>query len=69
MPQRPKKRRMATGCGVPCQAERPNHIWSYEFQEDGLLSGRRRHLLDILGELTREWLSVTDGLSLISEGC
>ena len=63
---RPKKRRPKTGRCVPCQAERPDHVWSYDFQEDGLLSGRKLRLLNVLDEFTREWLSVTVGVSLTS---
>jgi putative transposase len=67
VPQRPKKRRIRTGRSVPCQAERPDHVWSYDFQEDSLLSGRKVRLLNILDEFTREWLSVTVGVSLTSQ--
>ncbi len=67
VPQRPKKRRIKTGRSIPCQAERPNHVWSYDFQEDALLSGRKLRLLNILDEFTREWLSVTVGVSLTSQ--
>ena len=67
VPQRPKKRRIKTERSVPCQAERPDHVWSYDFQEDGLLSGRKLRLLNILDEFTREWLSVTVGVSLTSQ--
>ena len=65
-PPRPKKRRPKTGRRVPCQAERPDHVWSYDFQEDGLVSGRKLRLLNVLDEFTREWLSVTVGVSLTS---
>ena len=67
VPQRPKKRKIKTGRCVPCQAERPNHVWSYDFQEDSLLSGRKIRLLNVLDEFTREWLSVTVGVSLTSQ--
>ncbi len=67
VPQRPKKRKIKTGRTVACQAERPNHVWSYDFQEDALLSGRKVRLLNILDEFTREWLSVTVGVSLTSQ--
>lgn len=67
VPQRPKKRKVRTGRSVPCQAERPNQVWSYDFQEDGLLSGRKLRLLNVLDEFTREWLSVTVGVSLTSQ--
>ena len=64
VPQRPKKRKIKTGRSVPCQAQRPDQVWSYDFQEDALLSGRKVRLLNILDEFTREWLSVTVGVSL-----
>jgi len=67
VPQRPKKRKIRTGRTVPCQAECPNHVWSYDFQEDALVSGRKLRLLSILDEFTREWLSVTVGVSLTSQ--
>ena len=67
VPQRPKKRKIKTGRSVPCQAEHPNHIWCYDFQEDALISGRKVRLLNILDEFTREWLSVTVGVSLTSQ--
>ena len=65
--QRPKKRRIKTGRSVPCQAQHPDHVWSYDFQEDRLLSGRKLRILSILDEFTREWLSVTVGVSLTSQ--
>ena len=67
VPQRPRKRRIRTGRSVSCQAEHPDHVWSYDFQEDGLLSGRKLRILSILDEFTREWLSVTVGVSLTSQ--
>ena len=67
VPQRPKKRKIKTGRSVPCQAQRPDQVWSYDFQEDALLSGRKVRLLNILDEFTREWLSVTVGVSLTSQ--
>ena len=63
MPQRPKKRKPRTGRSVPCQAERPNHVWCPDFPEDALLSGRKFRVLSALDEFTREWLSVTAGVS------
>ncbi len=67
VPQRPKKRKIRTGRTVPRLAEHPNHVWSYDFQEDALVSGRKLRLLSILDEFTREWLSVTVGVSLTSQ--
>ena len=67
MPQRPRKRKIRTGRSAPRQAEHPDHVWSYDFQADALLSGRAVRLLSILDEFTREWLSVTVGVSLTSQ--
>lgn len=49
--QRSKKRKIKMGCSVACQAEHPNHVWSYDFQADALLSGRQVRLLNIRDEL------------------
>ena len=65
--QRPKKRKIKTGRSVPRQAQHPDHVWSYDFQADALLSGRAVRLLSVLDEFTREWLSVTVGVSLTSQ--
>ena len=46
---------------------------SYEFKSDALVTGRKLclfnklRLLNILDEFTREWLSVTVGVSLTSQ--
>lgn len=65
--QHAKKRKVRTGRTVACLAERPNQVWCYDFQEDALLSGRKVRLLNILDEFTREWLSVTVGVSFTSQ--
>jgi transposase InsO family protein len=67
VPRRPKKRKIKTVRSVPCQAERPNHVRGYDFQEDSPLSEREIRLLNVLDEFTREWLSVTVGVSLTSQ--
>ena len=67
VPQRPKKRKIKTGRTVSPQAAHPNHVWSYDFQADALVSGRKLRLLNILDKFTREWLSVTVGVSLTSQ--
>lgn len=65
VPQRPKKRKIKTGRSVPCQAQRPDQVWSYDFQEDALLSGRKVRLLNILDELGFYWgharVAIRDG--------
>ena len=64
---RRKKRKIRTGNSVPCKAECPNHVWSYDFLEDALLSGRKVRVLCVLDEFTREWLGVVVGASLSSQ--
>lgn len=49
---------------VPCVAAYPNHVWTYDFIEDGLLDGRKLRILNILDEFTREWLAVKAGASM-----
>lgn len=49
---------------VPCVAERPNHVWAYDFMEDGLMDGRKVRILNVLDEFTREWLAVKVGASM-----
>jgi len=66
LPRRRKRRKIKTGNRVPCKAERPNHVWSYDFLEDALLSGRKVRVLCVLDEFTREWLDVVVGVSLSS---
>ncbi len=56
-----KHKTIRTGASVPLQAQYPNHVWTLDFQEDALLSGRKMRLLNILDEFTREWLAVAVG--------
>jgi putative transposase len=65
--RRHKRRKIKTGHSVPGKAERPNHVWSYDFLEDALLSGRRVRILCVLDEFTREWLGTAVGMSLTSQ--
>lgn len=53
-----RKKTIRTGASVPSQAERPNHVWTLDFQEDSLLGGRKVKILNLLDEFTREWLEV-----------
>jgi putative transposase len=66
--RRKKKRRVLSAeSSPPCRAEYPNHVWSYDFLEDALLSGRKYRLLNILDEFTRQWLALRVGFSLGSK--
>ena len=57
-----RKRRIALGgsensCVRRC-AQRPNHVWSYDFVEDRSEKGRRLRFLVVIDEFTRESLAI-----------
>ena len=56
--QKRKRKRRGTGCGVPCKAERPGHVWAYDFVEDRTEAGRKLRVLTVVDEFTRECMTV-----------
>ena len=59
VPQRRRKRRLLGESTVPAQrlrAERPNHVWAFDFQFDQTACGGAIKLLNIVDEFTRESL-------------
>ena len=59
VPQRKRKRRRLGESTVPAErlrAERPNHVWAFDFQFDQTADGRALKLLNIVDEFTREVL-------------
>jgi putative transposase len=59
VPQRRRKRRRLGESTVPAErlrAERPNHVWAFDFQFDQTADGRALKLLNIVDEFTREAL-------------
>jgi putative transposase len=59
VPQRKRKRRRLGDSTVPATrlcAERPNHVWAFDFQFDQTADGRALKLLNIVDEFTREAL-------------
>src|SRR5450755_3173707 len=59
VPQRKRKRRRLGESTVPAErlrAERPNHVWAFDFQFDQTADGRALKLLNIVDEFTRESL-------------
>ena len=59
MPQRKRKRRQLGESTVPAErlrAERPNHVWAFDFQFAQIADGRALKLLNIVDEFTREAL-------------
>ena len=66
LPARQKAKKVRTGQGVPCAAEAPNHVWSYDFVFDETLSGVKLKILTVVDEFTREVLAVEVGVSVTS---
>ncbi len=65
-----RKRRLPggshNGCIRHC-AERPNHVWSYDFVADRTEDGRQLKLLVVIDEYTRECLAIEVGRSFTSD--
>ncbi len=61
VPQRqPKKSRLWLNDGscIRLRAERPNHVWSYDFVEDRTHDGRKYRMLNVIDEFTHECLAI-----------
>ena len=59
VPQLKRKRRRLGESTVPAErlrAERPNHVWAFDFQFDQTADGRALKLLNVVDEFTRESL-------------
>jgi len=58
--KQPKRARLwlADGSCVRRRAERPNHVWSYDFVQDRTHDGRPFRMLTIVDEWTRESLAI-----------
>ncbi len=59
VPQRKRKRRRLGESTVPAErlrAQRPNHVWAFDFQFDQTADGRVLKLLNVVDEYTRESL-------------
>jgi putative transposase len=70
VPQRKRKRRRLGDSTVPAQrlrAERPNHVWAFDFQFDQTADGRALKLLNIVDEFTRESLVMLTARSINAE--
>jgi putative transposase len=49
------------------QAAYPQHIWAYDFVEDALTDGRKRYVLTVMDEFTREGLALEAMLATSAE--
>ncbi|KAB2676357.1 IS3 family transposase [Brucella pseudintermedia] len=58
--KQPKKGRLWLGDGscIRLRAERPNHVWSYDFVEDRTHDGRKYRMLNVIDEFTHEALAI-----------
>jgi putative transposase len=61
---RPRRRRRGASDERPQQAERPNHVWTYDILFDQLANGRWFKTLSVLDEFTRECLAIHVGQSI-----
>lgn len=64
---RAKTKKKRTGQGVPCSAERPNHVWTYDFIFDETMDGQKLKFLTLVDEFTREVLAIEVGGSFTSK--
>jgi putative transposase len=49
---------------VPVRAERPDHVWTYDFLKDHCANGQALRILTLVDEFTRECLAIEVGASL-----
>ncbi|MBN2136444.1 MAG: IS3 family transposase [Sedimentisphaerales bacterium] len=56
VPIRRRQRRRGKGLERPVRALYPNHVWAYDFMEDGCINGRKLRILTVVDEFTRESL-------------
>ena len=56
VPVKRRQRRRGQGLERPLRALYPNHVWAYDFMEDGCINGRKLRILTVVDEFTREGL-------------
>lgn len=61
---RRRRKRGGAGGSVPCRAEYPNHVWTYDFIHDACLSGQKLKMLTVVDEFTRECLAIETDTSI-----
>jgi putative transposase len=65
LPRSRRRRRRGGGRDpVPVRAERPNHVWTYDFLKDHCANGQALRILTLVDEFTRECLAIEVGASL-----
>lgn len=61
--RRPRRKKVRTGDVVPQMAERPNHVWTYDFVFAWTLGGSQLKFLTLEDEYTRQSLAIEVGRS------
>jgi putative transposase len=65
VPRRRRRRRRGGSLDpVPVRAERPDHVWTYDFLKDHCENGQVLRVLTLVDEFTRECLAIEVGGSL-----
>ena len=49
---------------MPVRAERPDHVWTYDFLKDHCANGQALRILTLVDEYTRECLAIEVGASI-----
>src|SRR5262245_53376895 len=60
-PRRRRRRRGGERDSVPVRAERPGHVWTYDFLKDHCADGQALRILTLVDEYTRECLAIEVG--------
>lgn len=58
LPCRRNRKRRGQKVGMPCRAEYPNHVWTYDFVFDFCENGRKLKFLTVVDEFTRQSLAI-----------
>lgn len=66
LPSRHKRKRPGQGGNIPCRAEYPNHVWTYDFVFDFCENGRKLKFLTLIDEFTRQALAIEVDVRLSS---
>jgi len=64
--KRPRRRGRSTGT-IPTRAERPNHVWSWDFVADRTDNGGKLRVLSVIDECTRECLALHTARKLTAQ--
>lgn len=64
---RKRRRRSASGNGIPIKAAYPSQVWTYDFVHDHCLNGTPLKVLTVMDEFTREGLAIAVATTMPSE--